>query len=372
MALKKFSTVIKSYRNGAVDRIVAPGFAGPNSDRRTLDVDGLARVGEIIRSGDVLVNKEVPLFTSDLNVSSDSKKKGAGAKPTKEQAYSPFPTRYKGPCIAVVDQVMLSTNEQQQFLIKINMRSTRRPELGDKFSSRHGQKGVCGLIVNQEDMPFSDSGICPDVIMNPHGFPSRMTVGKMIELLAGKSGVLEGKHKYGTAFGGDSVDACGAVLAAHGFSFVGKDYMTSGITGEPLSAYIFMGPVFYQKLKHMVMDKIHARSRGPRSQLTRQPTEGRAREGGLRLGEMERDCLIGYGASLLLQERLMFSSDAYQVFVCERCGVMGHENRRGERWCQPCGSGSAVVPIEMPYACKLLLQELMSMSILPRLRLVSL
>lgn len=150
--------------------------------------------------------------------------------------------------------------------------------------------GQCGIIVNQEDLPFSDAGVCPDIIMNPHGFPSRMTVGKMIELLGGKAGVMEGKIRDGTAFAGDTVDSLSQVLVQHGFSYSGKDYLTSGITGQPMSAYIFFGPVYYQKLKHMVMDKMHARSRGPRAVLTRQPTEGRSRDGGLRLGEMERVC----------------------------------------------------------------------------------
>ncbi|KAI3644616.1 hypothetical protein MP228_010780 [Amoeboaphelidium protococcarum] len=157
--------------------------------------------------------------------------------------------------------------------------------LGDKFASLHGQKGVCGLITPMTDLPFSDQGITPDIVMNPHGFPSRMTVGKMIELLAGKAGVLNGELQYGTAFGGSRIEDMGKILVDHGFNYGGKDYLTSGITGEPLKAYIFFGPIFYQKLKHMVMDKMHARSRGPRSVLTRQPLEGRSRDGGLRVGE---------------------------------------------------------------------------------------
>ena len=249
------------------------------------------------------------------------------------------------------------------------MRQVRRTEVGDKFSSRHGQKGVCGIIVSQEDLPFSDAGICPDLIMNPHGFPSRMTVGKMIELVAGKAGVFEGRQAYGSAFGeefgnADKVDKCCETLVKHGYSYVGKDIMTSGITGQPLKAYIFSGPVFYQKLKHMVMDKMHARARGPRAVLTRQPTEGRSRDGGLRLGEMERDCLIGYGASNLIMERLMISSDAFTANVCEGCGLLGYEG-----WCQSCRSGEKVASISLPYACKLLFQELQSMNISTRLKL---
>jgi len=193
-----------------------------------------------------------------------------------------------------------------------------------------------------------------------------MTVGKMIELLAGKAGVLQGALKYGTAFNGNTVDECSSLLIQHGFSYTGKDMLTSGITGEPLNAYIFFGPVYYQKLKHMVMDKMHARARGPRALLTRQPTEGRARDGGLRLGEMERDCLIGYGASNLIMERLMVCSDAYPVHVCKDCGLMGYDN-----WCQYCKKSDRMSVLRIPYACKLLFQELQSMNILPRLEMES-
>ena len=140
--------------------------------------------------------------------------------------------------------------------------------------------------------------------------------------------------------------------------------MYSGLTGEPLKSYIFCGPIYYQKLKHMVIDKMHARARGPRQVLTRQPTEGRSRDGGLRLGEMERDCLIGYGASMLLNERLMTSSDAFKVHVCEKCGLLGHA-----AWCQHCRTREHLRQIEIPYACKLLIQELQSMNIVPRLQL---
>ena len=260
--------------------------------------------------------------------------------------------------------MLLTTTDDNSKLLKIIVRSTRIPELGDKFSSRHGQKGVCGIIVNQEDMPFNLQGICPDIIMNPHGFPSRMTVGKMIELIGGKAGLCEGRTRDATAFSGDKVDEIGQVLIEHGYSYGGKEYITSGITGEPLESYIFFGPVYYQKLKHMVMDKMHARSRGPKTLLTRQPTEGRAKSGGLRLGEMERDCLVAYGASQLLIERLMVSSDEFTVHVCEECGFMGYKN-----WCQYCKSDDSLNPLKIPYACKLLFQEFISMNVIPKLRL---
>ena len=249
------------------------------------------------------------------------------------------------------------------------LRQVRRPELGDKFASRHGQKGVCGLIVPQVDMPFNEQGFPPDLIMNPHGFPSRMTVGKLIELLVGKAGVFEGRQAYASAFGEefgstDTVESAELALIRNGFNYTGKDIFYSGVNGAPLDAYIFSGPVFYQKLKHMVLDKMHARSRGPRAVLTRQPTEGRSRDGGLRLGEMERDCLIAYGASNLIMERLMHSSDAFSASVCLTCGLLQYQN-----WCQFCRSGEKVADIRLPYACKLLFQELQAMNVLPRLRL---
>lgn len=258
------------------------------------------------------------------------------------------------------------------------MRHTRRPELGDKFSSRHGQKGVVGNIVRQEDMPFSEQGICPDLIMNPHGFPSRMTVGKMIELIGSKSAVLSGRFHYGTAFGeptglANSVQDISETLVKNGFNYCGKDFLMSGISGEPLEGYIFMGPVYYQKLKHMVLDKMHARARGPRMVLTRQPTEGRSRDGGLRLGEMERDCLIAYGASLLLLERLMISSDKFEVHVDKRTGLLGYYSAaRGCAVSPVDKSAENMATVTIPYACKLLFQELQGMNIVPRLRLTDL
>ena len=268
--------------------------------------------------------------------------------------------------------MLITSNQDETIIIKVLIRQTRIPELGDKFSSRHGQKGVCGIIVPQEDLPFSDDGLCPDMIMNPHGFPSRMTVAKMIELVASKAAVLSGKRMYGTAFGEDygsavGVDECSSILMDYGYNYAGKDMLYSGTTGEPLSAYIFMGPVYYQKLKHMVLDKMHARSRGPRAVLTRQPTEGRARDGGLRLGEMERDCLIGYGASSLLLERLMISSDVYSATVCQTCGLLAYPGKC--TYCENVGVNYELTQLKLPYAAKLLFQELQAMNIVPRISL---
>lgn len=273
-----------------------------------------------------------------------------------------------------VDKVLITTTDNDYFLIKTMVRDMRLPELGDKFSSRHGQKGVVGLIVGQENMPFSNAGIYPDMIMNPHGFPSRMTVGKMMELLAGKAGLYEGERKFGTIFGGTDIEDCAETLIKHGFNYAGKDLLYSGrgaggaspqgITGEPLRAYIFMGPVYYQRLKHMVKDKVFARAKGPRMALTHQPTQGRARDGGLRVGEMERDCLVAHGTSMLLIERLLLSSDPFLASICSKCGLLCQEE-----WCEYCKSGENVCQIRIPYACKLLFQELQSMNVVPRFTL---
>jgi len=310
------------------------------------------------------VNKESPTDTSSAQ---DFALQGSASYVVPEYKFSGMSFRSSAPYY--VDKVLLSSNEHETFLIKIMTRQVRRPEVGDKFASRHGQKGVCGLIVPQTDMPFNEMGHSPDLIMNPHGFPSRMTVGKLIELLVGKAGTYEGRQAYASAFGeefgsADTPAAASEILIRNGLNYVGKDIFYSGTSGEPLDAYIFSGPVFYQKLKHMVLDKMHARARGPRAVLTRQPTEGRSRDGGLRLGEMERDCLIAYGCSNLIMERLMHSSDGFSANVCCTCGLLQYQN-----WCQYCRTGEQVTDIRLPYACKLLFQELQSMNVVPRLRL---
>ena len=205
-----------------------------------LDLDGLAHVGEQVNPGQIYINKQTPANANDNSLQAT----GATASSWKNTGMS-----YKGPIPGYIDKVMLTDTDQDSTLVKVLVRQTRRPELGDKFSSRHGQKGVCGLIVPQEDMPFNDQGTCPDIIMNPHGFPSRMTVGKMLELLSGKAGVLRGTFEYGTAFGGSKAEDMSRILIENGYSYAGKDYLTSGITGQPLECYVYMGPIYYQKLK---------------------------------------------------------------------------------------------------------------------------
>jgi DNA-directed RNA polymerase III subunit RPC2 len=357
---RKHVAELQKYPNGRAEHVGGPEKdenSGQNvAEHAAIDESGVAMVGHRIHSGEVMIKKETPVDAGSTGIGTDR-------GPDRFRDSSIF---YRTPDPAYIDKVMISQTDKDQTLIKVQTRQTRRPEIGDKFSSRHGQKGVVGIIVDQEDMPFSDSGLVPDIIMNPHGFPSRMTVGKLLECLTGKASVLDGRrdYGYGDAFRSHPVEEMGRVLVDHGFSWEGKDYFTSGITGEPLEAYIFNGPIYYQRLKHMVQDKMHSRARGPVAVLTRQPTEGRSRSGGLRLGEMERDCLIAYGASQLLLERLMTSSDAAKLDVCARCGLFGYKG-----YCQTCKSTKDVTRLTMPYAAKLLVQELISMNVGVRLQL---
>lgn len=364
IVMKKMKVVNEKYENNTSDRILRP--QRDNDKMQILDDDGIAAPGEIIRTNDIYLNKQSPVNTRDTVV------RGV------ECQYKSTFQKFKGPEgeTCVVDRVALCSDRNNNLCINFMIRHTRRPEVGDKFSSRHGQKGVCGTIIQQEDFPFSEKGICPDLIMNPHGFPSRMTVGKMIELLGGKAGVSNGRFHYGSAFGepsghADKVEVISKSLVDHGFSYSGKDFIYSGITGCPLQTYIFMGPIYYQKLKHMVLDKMQARGNGPHVLMTRQPTSGRAKAGGMRVGEMERDCLIAYGASMLIFERLMLSSDPFEVQVCRKCGLLGYYNYKLKAGiCSSCKNGENVSTLKLPYACKLLIQELQSMNIVPRLKLV--
>ena len=370
---RKYVAPLESYRNRLRDKVAPPKSLNSFkiSKFKAVDSYGMPRSGHVVNPSDILINKYSPVDTqSRISPKSTSTivkgriDQSIVLNKDDEPLYKASSLAFKGPAAAHIDGVLFMQTSDEKSIFKIKTRHTRRPEVGDKFSSRHGQKGVLGIFVPQSNMPFSQNGTVPDMIMNPHGFPSRMTVGKMYELLASKTGVLSGIAGNGTCFSGEPIQGLSHALIAAGWNYYGKDLLYSGTTGKPLKAYVFFGPVYYQKLKHMVLDKMHARARGPRTMVTRQPTEGRSRDGGFRLGEMERDCLIGHGSSLLLIERLMISSDKFTAFICEKCGLFGYNG-----WCQHCRRGDTISSVTIPYACKLLFQELMSMGILPKISL---
>lgn len=263
------------------------------------------------------------------------------------------------------DRIFLTETANGNRLVKVSVRDQRIPEIGDKFASRHGQKGVIGLMVSEEDMPFTSSGIIPDILFNPHSLPSRQTIGQLLETLAGKVSALSGKKVNASAFSNISEEELRSSLHEMGFRSDGKEVMYSGITGERLEVEIFIGVTYYLKLFHMVANKIQSRSRGPVALLTKQPTEGRAKEGGLRLGEMEKDVLIAHGAVLALKER--FSSDKTTVAVCKDCGLIAYFDKIKNKHACPMCKDSETAEVDMAYAFKLMLDELKSMGIYPKI-----
>jgi DNA-directed RNA polymerase subunit B len=352
-----------AYPGGLTDKILvpSPSLEDHKGDEyyEKLAPDGIVEPEVEVRGGDVLVGRQSPpRFMSEERVITSTLLRRRDTSVQLRHGE-------KG----VVDAVIITQTVEKHKLVKVRVRDMRIPEIGDKFASRHGQKGVIGMIFQRYDLPYTEEGIVPDVILNPHAIPSRMTVGQLIETIAGKLGAIEARFVDGTPFYKENIDGIKLRLLKHGYHPHAREVMYDGRTGEMLEKPITIGIVFYQRLYHMVADKIHARATGKVQLLTRQPTEGRARRGGLRFGEMERDALVGHGAAMLVRDRMLENSDAYVMYVCRECGHIAWYNRaRGVFECPIHGPGADVVPVKVPYAFKLLLQEIMSMAVKPEIK----
>lgn len=322
------------------------------------------------------VPEETPIAKGDIIIGKVSPIQPVG---NSTKIYKDNSEVYKYTVPGVVDKVWTKIHNYEGYeMRKIRIRSERTPKIGDKMCSRSGQKGTVGITFTQADMPFTASGITPDIIMNPNAIPSRMTVGQLIECLVGKVSAIRGHETDGTPFQNWDFDSVKDILESLGYERNGYEYLYNGMTGKKIKSMIFIGPTYYQRLKHMVNDKMHSRPTGPRTVLTRQAPEGRARDGGLRFGEMERDCMISHGASMFLKERMLDTADAYGTHVCGSCGLFAQRMIRKDNkpyattqdlyFCPSCRNKTNIFKVRIPYAFKLLIQELMAMNIAPRIR----
>ena len=345
----------RNIASGKEEKFIKPrrentrGFK--TSSYESLDEHGVPKMNAVISENDVVIGK-VTCLKQDL----------------KGFQYRDSSTTHKNSEKCRVDGVWQDKNSDGYPFVKVRVVSERVPEIGDKFSSRHGQKGTCGIMLNEEDMPYTAGGIRPDLIMNPHAVPSRMTIAQLMETMYGKVCAEKGVLGDGTPYSHLKVDNVRDQLLALGMHPYGNEILYNGQTGEMMEAEIFMGPTFYQRLKHMVIDKQHSRARGPIVSLTRQPCEGRARDGGLRVGEMERDCMLSHGVSVFTKERLMDVSDPFRTGFCTQCGSLAVANPSESLYnCGTCGKQTRIEMKTIPYAVKLWSQELEAMHIVPRM-----
>lgn len=330
-----------------------------------LNADGFIPVNELAENRDVIIAKIVPIKENRND-------------PTKTIKYEDQSKTFRTTEEAYVDKNFTGRNGDGYNFAKVRLRVLRKPTFGDKFSSRHGQKGTAGNIIPECDMPFTKSGLRPDIIINPHAIPSRMTIGQLKETLLGKVLLELGMFGDGTSFGNLDVKTISQELLKLGYESYGNELMYNGLTGEQLETNIFIGPVFYQRLKHMVADKQHSRSIGPMVNLTRQPAEGRSRDGGFRIGEMERDVMIAHGMTRFCKERMYDVSDKYNVHVCKKCGMIAsfNDGKKSRLYasndysihlCKTCDNRTDFAKVDIPYAYKLMAQELQTINIVPRI-----
>ena len=320
-----------------------------------LNNQGIVPENSLIEDRDIIIGKVIPIKENKNDF-------------TKTVKYSDGSISYRTHEESYIDKNYIETNGDGYNFCKVRIRNYRKPVIGDKFSSRHGQKGTIGNIIPEEDMPFTANGLKPDIIINPHAIPSRMTIAQLKETLLGKVLLELGLFGDGTSFGDFEISTIIDKLNDLGYESKGNELMYNALTGEQLTMNIFIGPAFYQRLKHMVNDKQHSRSIGPMVNLTRQPAEGRSRDGGLRFGEMERDCMISHGASRFTKGRIYDASDAFSVFVCSKCGMIASFNNKEHiHYCNTCSNRNDFKYVELPYACKLMFQELITMNVAPRI-----
>lgn len=350
------------YSGGLVDQVCIPDkeVKGYRSERdyAQLEGDGIIHPEAKVNEGSVVIGRTSP--PRFLNSMDEYNLAGA----SRRESSITLKHGERG----VADFVAVTENEEGNRLIQVRLREERIPEIGDKFTSRHGQKGVTGILIPPADIPFSTSGIIPDLIFTPHGISSRMSISHLVELLGGKVAALSGRFVDGTLFESETEEALRKELLQLGFREDGTETFYDGRTGKPLLAKIFVGNMYYLRLRHMVANKMQSRARGPIQLLTRQPTEGKAKDGGLRLGEMEKDTFIAHGASLLLKER--FDSDKVILPICESCGLVAVEDHyKNRKYCLMCGEDIIISYIEMSYAFKLLLDEFRSLGIYSNLHL---